>query len=105
MRCTWYAKLIAAIFLRFCFYTGAESMDFSELQRSHSASSVEEFLSTSPYLGNDYLSPGHTPTRSSSCDDVATISGSSTPTARSVAAGVAPSALTSPRSPASAFVH
>lgn len=60
----------------------------SDIHRSHSASSVEEFLSTSPYLGGAYLSPGQTPTRSSSCDDVATISsGLSTPTARSVAAG------------------
>ncbi|KAI0345024.1 hypothetical protein BDW22DRAFT_988594 [Trametopsis cervina] len=66
----------------FCFYTGSEQPDFSEMHRSHSASSVEEFLSTSPYLGADYLlSPGHTPTRSSSFDDVATISGHSTPTA------------------------
>ncbi|KAI0818664.1 putative phosphatase regulatory subunit-domain-containing protein [Irpex lacteus] len=83
---------------KFCFFTGAESLsDFSEMHRSHSASSVEEFLSTSPYLGSDYLSPGQTPTRSSSYDDVATISGDATPTARSIAAG-APSVFASPPS-------
>ena len=67
------------------------------MHRSHSASSVEEFLSTSPYLGSDYLSPSHTPPRSSSYDDVATISGDSTPTARSMSAG-APSVFSSPPS-------
>ena len=83
---------------RFCFFTGSESLnDFSEMHRSHSASSVEEFLSTSPYLGSDYLSPSHTPPRSSSYDDVATISGDSTPTARSMSAG-APSVFSSPPS-------
>lgn len=87
---------------RFCFFTGSESLsDFSEMHRSHSASSVEEFLSTSPYLGSDYLSPGHTPTRSSSYDDVATISGDATPTASSLASG-APSIFASP---AIAFAH
>ncbi|RPD55656.1 hypothetical protein L226DRAFT_548268 [Lentinus tigrinus ALCF2SS1-7] len=76
---------------KYCYYTGA-SESFLDLppeaiQRSHSASSVEEFLSTSPsptYL----LSPGETPTRSSSYDDVVSIgSGAATPTARSVGFG------------------
>lgn len=92
---------------RFCFYTGSDSLlDVpGELHRSHSASSVEEFLSTSPYLGADYrLSAGQTPTRSSSYDDVACMSGSTTPTARSVAAGNG--AFVSPPQPAvAAFVH
>ena len=78
---------------RFCFYTGSDSLlDVpSELHRSHSASSVEEFLSTSPYLGGAsyHISPGQTPTKSSSYDDVAAMSGASTPTARSIAAGAA----------------
>ena len=72
-----------------------------ELHRSHSASSVEEFLSTSPYLGADYRIASQTPTRSSSYDDVATMSGNTTPTARSVAAG----AFASPPQPAVAYVH
>lgn len=75
----------------------------AELHRSHSASSVEEFLSSSPYLGNDYRMA--TPTRSSSFDDVATMSGSTTPTARSVAAGTTAGAFPSPPQPAVAFVH
>ncbi|KAI0948654.1 hypothetical protein AcV7_009331 [Taiwanofungus camphoratus] len=72
---------------KFCFYTGSDSLldvQPDMIQRSHSASSVEEFLS-SPVL-NYHLSPGATPTRSSSFDDVARMntSGSSTPTARSL---------------------
>lgn len=90
---------------RFCFYTGSDSLlDVSpDLHRSHSASSVEEFLSTSPYLGADYRIA--TPTRSSSFDDVATISGSTTPTPHSIAAGTAAGAFSSPPQPAVAFVH
>ena len=83
---------------RYCYYTGA-SDSFLDLppeaiHRSHSASSVEEFLSTSPsaaYL----LSPGETPTRSSSYDDVLSISsGMSTPTVHSVSFG---SVMSSPQ--------
>ncbi|EKM56070.1 carbohydrate-binding module family 21 protein [Phanerochaete carnosa HHB-10118-sp] len=87
---------------RFCFYTGSDSLlDVpSELHRSHSASSVEEFLSTSPYVGTDYRMA--TPTRSSSFDDVVTMSGSVTPTAQSVAAGIIAS---SPPQPMAAFAH
>ncbi|PCH38578.1 carbohydrate-binding module family 21 protein [Wolfiporia cocos MD-104 SS10] len=73
---------------RFCFYTGSESLldvPSDVLQRSHSASSVEELLS-SP--NPNHLSPSATPTRSSSFDDIARMSdihsGSSTPTARSM---------------------
>ncbi|KAL6308684.1 putative phosphatase regulatory subunit-domain-containing protein, partial [Sparassis latifolia] len=69
---------------KFCFYTGSDSLldvQPDEIQRSHSASSVEEFLSSSPVLGY-YLSPGQTPTRSSSFDDVVSMSGTATPTAR-----------------------
>ncbi|GJE88045.1 carbohydrate-binding module family 21 protein [Phanerochaete sordida] len=90
---------------RFCFYTGSDSLlDVpSELHRSHSASSVEEFLSTSPYLGTDYRMA--TPTRSSSFDDVITMSGSTTPTATSVAAGAGADTFPSPPQPAVAFVH
>ena len=89
----------------FCFYTGSDSLlDISsELHRSHSASSVEEFLSTSPYLGTDYRMA--TPTRSSSFDEVATMSGSTTPTARSIAAGTTAGVFSSPPQPAVAFVH
>lgn len=68
---------------RFCFYTGSDSMldvPVDAIQRSHSASSVEEFLSTPNPSGNYLLSPGHTPTRSSSYDNVACISGSGTTT-------------------------
>ncbi|THG95028.1 hypothetical protein EW026_g6550 [Hermanssonia centrifuga] len=86
-----------SVFLnKFCFYTGSQTnLDIpSEIHRSHSASSVEEFLSSSPYLGGAYqVSPGQTPTRSSSYDDVGAISGNTTPTARSVAAGVSSSML------------
>ncbi|KZT11126.1 carbohydrate-binding module family 21 protein [Laetiporus sulphureus 93-53] len=70
---------------KFCFYTGSDSMldvQQDSLQRSRSASSVEEFLSTpNP---NYLFSPAQTPPRSSSYDDVArmSVSGSSTPTAR-----------------------
>ncbi|KAH9935821.1 putative phosphatase regulatory subunit-domain-containing protein [Amylocystis lapponica] len=75
---------------KFCFYTGSDSLldvHTDVLQRSHSASSVEEFLS-SPVL-NYQLSPMNTPTRSSSFDDVAAVSGASTPTARSIFAAEA----------------
>ncbi|KIP09296.1 carbohydrate-binding module family 21 protein [Phlebiopsis gigantea 11061_1 CR5-6] len=98
----------SAFLNRFCFYTGSDSMlDVpSELHRSHSASSVEELLSSSPYLGVDYRIASQTPTRSSSYDDVATISGSTTPTARSVAAGASTGVFASPVVPtAVAFVH
>ena len=70
---------------RFCFYTGPDSLldvQPDAIQRSHSASSVEEFLS-SP-TSNYHLSPGSTPTRSPSFDDVAYMSGASTPTARAI---------------------
>ena len=68
---------------RYCYFTGPTSAPEDAIQRSHSASSVEEFLSASP--GPSYmLSPGDTPTRSSSFDDVVGISsggsGASTPT-------------------------
>ncbi|RDX52913.1 hypothetical protein OH76DRAFT_1416550 [Lentinus brumalis] len=77
---------------KYCYYTGASDtfldLPADAIQRSHSASSVEEFLSTSPsptYL----LSPGETPTRSSSYDDVVSIgSGTTTPTARSMSIGM-----------------
>ncbi|TFK81922.1 carbohydrate-binding module family 21 protein [Polyporus arcularius HHB13444] len=77
---------------KYCYYTGASDsfldLPADAIQRSHSASSVEEFLSTSPsptYL----LSPGETPTRSSSYDDVVSIgSGTTTPTARSMSFGM-----------------
>lgn len=90
---------------RFCFYTGSDSLldVSSELHRSHSASSVEEFLSASPHIGIDYRMT--TPTRSSSFDDVATVSGSTTPTARDVAAGTAIGALSSLPQPVVAVVH
>ncbi|KAI0628762.1 putative phosphatase regulatory subunit-domain-containing protein [Trametes polyzona] len=70
---------------RYCYYTGAAD-PFLDAQpdvihRSHSASSVEEFLS-SPNP-NYLLSPGEAPTRSPSYDDVVSMSGNTTPTARS----------------------
>ncbi|TCD67981.1 hypothetical protein EIP91_011650 [Steccherinum ochraceum] len=74
---------------KFCFYTGGSEalMDVHPdvLQRSHSASSVEELLS-SPTSSNApaQVSPLHTPTRSPSFDDVVSISGGSTPTMPSV---------------------
>ncbi|KAH9857516.1 putative phosphatase regulatory subunit-domain-containing protein [Lenzites betulinus] len=73
---------------RYCYYTGAAD-PFLDAQpdvihRSHSASSVEEFLS-SPNP-NYMLSPGEAPTRSPSYDDVVSMSGSTTPTARSMGA-------------------
>ena len=85
---------------RYCYYTGTSDslLDAPEgnIHRSHSASSVEEFLSTSPaqsYL----LSPGETPTRSSSYDDVVAISsGATTPTARSVGFAQAGALVNSP---------
>ncbi|KAH9914470.1 putative phosphatase regulatory subunit-domain-containing protein [Fomitopsis serialis] len=70
---------------KFCFYTGSDSLldvQPEVIQRSHSASSVEELLS-SP-TSNYHLSPGNTPTRSPSFDDVAYMSGASTPIARSI---------------------
>ncbi|TBU42113.1 putative phosphatase regulatory subunit-domain-containing protein [Dichomitus squalens] len=71
---------------KYCYYTGNESsfLDVGQdvIHRSHSASSVEEFLSMSP-SPSYMLSPGETPTRSPSYDDVASISsGSTTPTMR-----------------------
>ncbi|CAL1703225.1 unnamed protein product [Somion occarium] len=83
---------------RFCFYTGSDSMldvPIDALHRSHSASSVEELLfAPSP---PHYLSPAHTPTRSSSFDDVAGMSGSSTPTGHSIFGSPSPAPV--------AFVH
>ncbi|KAI0713652.1 putative phosphatase regulatory subunit-domain-containing protein [Earliella scabrosa] len=90
-----------SVFLnKYCYYTGTSDslLDAPEgnIHRSHSASSVEEFLSTSPaqsYL----LSPGETPTRSSSYDDVVAISsGATTPTARSVGFAQAGALVNSP---------
>ena len=52
------------------------------LHRSHSASSVEELLSSPP--SHYQLAAGGTPTRSSSFDSVSNVSGTSTPTARSM---------------------
>ncbi|KAI0806778.1 putative phosphatase regulatory subunit-domain-containing protein [Fomes fomentarius] len=88
-----------SVFLnRYCYYTGASDSFLLDtppqpqsdaIHRSHSASSVEEFLSTSPSLGY-LLSPGQTPTRSSSFDNVVSIgSGATTPTARSMGMGFA----------------
>ncbi|KAI0696562.1 putative phosphatase regulatory subunit-domain-containing protein [Cerioporus squamosus] len=76
---------------KYCYYTGA-SESFLDLppeaiHRSHSASSVEEFLSTSPNM-TYLLSPGETPTRSPSYDDVVSMSGTTTPTARSFSFGM-----------------
>ncbi|KZT74059.1 carbohydrate-binding module family 21 protein [Daedalea quercina L-15889] len=68
---------------KFCFYTGPDSLldvQPESIQRSHSASSVEEFLSSPD--SNYHLVPGSTPARSPSFDDVAYMSGQSTPTAR-----------------------
>ncbi|OJT06227.1 Protein phosphatase 1 regulatory subunit 3D [Trametes pubescens] len=78
-----------SVFLnRYCYYTGGGAGDpFLDAQpeaihRSHSASSVEEFLSgPNP---NYMLSPGEAPTRSPSYDDVVSMSGNTTPTARSM---------------------
>ncbi|EIW60944.1 uncharacterized protein TRAVEDRAFT_118944 [Trametes versicolor FP-101664 SS1] len=78
-----------SVFLnRYCYYTGGGAGDpFLDAQpeaihRSHSASSVEEFLSApNP---NYMLSPGEAPTRSPSYDDVVSMSGNTTPTARSM---------------------
>ncbi|KAI0648411.1 putative phosphatase regulatory subunit-domain-containing protein [Trametes meyenii] len=76
---------------RYCYYTGTadpflDAQPEGGIHRSHSASSVEEFLS-SPNP-NYLLSPGETPTRSPSFDDVVAMSGNTTPTARSVAMGL-----------------
>ncbi|OBZ75507.1 hypothetical protein A0H81_04889 [Grifola frondosa] len=79
---------------KFCFYTGSDSMldvPSEAIHRSHSASSVEELLS-SPNP-NYHLSPGETPTRSSSFDDVVSISGTSTPTTSSMVDSESPSPL------------
>ncbi|KAI0792696.1 putative phosphatase regulatory subunit-domain-containing protein [Abortiporus biennis] len=81
---------------RFCFFTGSNSMldvPVESLQRSHSASSVEELLS-SPNPG-EFVAM--TPTRSSSYDDVSSMSGGSTPTAHSVFGSPSPTPV--------AFVH
>ncbi|KAI0657216.1 putative phosphatase regulatory subunit-domain-containing protein, partial [Cubamyces menziesii] len=77
---------------KYCYFTGATDpfLDVATaaasptapgIHRSHSASSVEEFLS-SPNPGY-MLAPGETPARSPSFDDVVSMSGASTPTARS----------------------
>ena len=82
---------------RYCYFTGATDpfLDVATaaasptapgIHRSHSASSVEEFLS-SPNPGY-MLAPGETPARSPSYDDVVSMSGATTPTARSVAMGM-----------------
>ncbi|KAI0781476.1 putative phosphatase regulatory subunit-domain-containing protein [Trametes elegans] len=83
---------------KYCYFTGATD-PFLDAQpevihRSHSASSVEEFLS-SPNP-NYMLSPGETPTRSSSFDDVVSMSGTTTPTARSVGTALGAIAAASP---------
>ncbi|KAH7928170.1 hypothetical protein BV22DRAFT_1126772 [Leucogyrophana mollusca] len=77
---------------RFCFYTGGDSLmgaSGEAIPRSHSASSVEEFLwsqspptnSFSPHMRD--LAGIATPTRSPSFDDIACRSGSTTPTSKS----------------------
>ncbi|KAH9890540.1 putative phosphatase regulatory subunit-domain-containing protein [Cubamyces lactineus] len=88
---------------KYCYFTGATDpfLDVATaattaatapgIHRSHSASSVEEFLS-SPNPGY-MLAPGETPARSPSFDDVVSMSGASTPTARSVARGMGMSGL------------
>ncbi|OCH88225.1 hypothetical protein OBBRIDRAFT_97354 [Obba rivulosa] len=71
---------------KFCFYTGPDSLldvQTDTLQRSHSASSVEEMLSSPTSSTNYNASPIMTPTRSPSVDDVASMSGLTTPTPRS----------------------
>lgn len=71
---------------KFCFYTGPDSLlgvQTDALQRSHSASSVEELLSSPSASMTFHASPIMTPTRSPSLDDVVSLSGSTTPTARS----------------------
>ncbi|KAI8999132.1 putative phosphatase regulatory subunit-domain-containing protein [Trametes punicea] len=71
---------------KYCYYTGSADpfldAQADVIHRSHSASSVEEFLS-SPNP-NYLLSPGEAPTRSPSFDDVVSMSGTTTPTARSI---------------------
>jgi len=83
---------MASFLDQFCFYTGpdlASDVPDDIIQRSHSASSVEEFLSSpnqrSPitiryrtFLFDRQASGLRS--RSSSCDDIATLSGASTPT-------------------------
>ncbi|KAI0355106.1 hypothetical protein OH77DRAFT_344601 [Trametes cingulata] len=80
---------------KYCYYTGSTDpfldAQADVIHRSHSASSVEEFLS-SPNP-NYMLSPGETPTRSSSFDDVVSMSGNTTPTARSMVGAASPSLL------------
>ncbi|KAI0373175.1 hypothetical protein BV20DRAFT_795164 [Pilatotrama ljubarskyi] len=80
---------------KYCYYTGSTDpfldAQADVIHRSHSASSVEEFLS-SPNP-NYLLSPGETPTRSSSFDDVVSMSGNTTPTARSMMGAASPSLL------------
>ncbi|KAI0081414.1 hypothetical protein K474DRAFT_1340251 [Panus rudis PR-1116 ss-1] len=87
---------------KFCFYTGSDSLldvPIDSIQRSHSASSVEELLSSPHTTGSYHLSPGHTPTRSSSFDDVSIVSGNTTPTM-----SFHPASTTPPLAPV-AFVH
>ena len=72
---------------RYCYFTGSLDAPEDVIPRSHSASSVEEFLSGSPSLSY-MLAPGDAPARSPSFDDVVSMSGASTPTARSVARGM-----------------
>ncbi|KIJ63325.1 carbohydrate-binding module family 21 protein [Hydnomerulius pinastri MD-312] len=76
---------------QFCFYTGADSLleDSSEiLPRSHSASSIEQFLLSHSPPTHSFISHIHDlssfspPTRSSSFDGVTRRSGSVTPTGR-----------------------
>ncbi|KZP16381.1 carbohydrate-binding module family 21 protein [Athelia psychrophila] len=78
---------------RFCFYTGPEAKSTAtltvgdEIQRSHSASSVEEFLMHTPPAATfvPTFPSMVTPTRSPSFDELACRrSGSTTPTARNI---------------------
>jgi hypothetical protein len=67
---------------RFCFYTGPEGAP--EMQRSHSASSVEEYLSSTPHgtprEQTEFWASAHGHIqRSGSYDSIVTISGSTTP--------------------------
>ena len=67
---------------RYCYFTGSLDAPEDVIPRSHSASSVEEFLSGSPSLSY-MLAPSDAPARSPSFDDVVGIgsgSGSATPT-------------------------
>ncbi|KII89344.1 carbohydrate-binding module family 21 protein [Plicaturopsis crispa FD-325 SS-3] len=78
-------KQYSAFLDRFCFYTGSDSLldvPVDTIPRSHSASSVEEFLSiqTTPSALQQPEYAFFPPTRSSSFDDMSFRSGTSTPT-------------------------